>query len=144
MATVKLKPSRKSFLLNYFLTLVIVAFYFFVSAKQKVGIEITALVAIISFFFLLEPEIQRFMIDYLLEDDQIVEVKGLITKKKTFIPYHTVSRVHLSKGIIGRILNYGTIIVTSSAGMEGSISMKGIHNPEKYLKYIQKKIGYHG
>jgi len=85
----------------------------------------------------LEPEGIIVYTRYKLDSDHVSEIKGIFIKKVTAIPYRAIADQRLKKGIIGRILNYGDVIIT---GSKIQIKIKGIRRPEILYKEIEKKL----
>jgi len=92
----------------------------------------------IAIFLIQQPEWSRVTCLYIIDKEGITKIEGLIRKKRTTIPYRNITGVKLKKGIIGRILNFGNIEITS--GREKLI-LKGISNPDQIYKRIKSKSG---
>lgn len=139
MDVINFKPSRTGFIGNYFLGFFLfmglIAYDFTFSIPLLWKYVLSFLVLLL----FLEPEFVILVTDYRLDSDKVTEIKGLITKKKTSIPYRNISQIIMRKGIIGRLLNFGNIVVVSSAGPQNIIVLKSLKYPEKYLEIIEKK-----
>lgn len=72
-----------------------------------------------------------------MDPDNITEVKGILTKTQVSIPYRSISGERLSKSFMGRIFNYGNIIITSP---NNEINIRGIREPEKLYRMIEEKL----
>jgi len=92
---------------------------------------------IIAILLFLEPEGIIVYKSYKLDSDHISEIKGIFVKRITTIPYRAIADQRLKKGIIGRILNYGDVIIT---GPKTQINMKGMRRPERIYKEIENKL----
>ena len=53
------------------------------------------------------------------------------------VPFQSVADVRVSKGIVGRIFNFGDVDVI---GFKDGILMKGMKNPEEIQRIIQSKL----
>jgi len=134
---VSFKRSRRSFIWNYIIGIGLLFYLVFSGAISMLSpIWIYFFIALTLIFFL-EPEGILVYKYYLIEPDNISEVKGILTKKKMSIPYRSIADERLKKGIIGRMLNFGDIIIT---GFKNEINIKGVKNPEKVYKMIEKKF----
>ena len=91
----------------------------------------------VSILLFLEPEGIILYKSYKLDSDHISEMKGVLVKRTTAIPYRAIADQRLKKGIIGRILNYGDVIIT---GPKIQIKMRGIRRPEMLYEEIEKKL----
>jgi len=107
-------------------------------------------------------ELFRRSITYVIGEDSIVISGGVVRKQTQSIPYHMIGRVVLEQSLLGKLLNYGTIILISPAswGEEYYVSsmgmgytkivrevsrdplkvIYGVLNPHKIYEYIQSKI----
>ena len=133
-----LRRSRRSFFTNYSLAitgLIGVWFLYFI-------FEVSALVMYISlipiFLFALEPEYSLLDVKYIVQDENILKIKGIVSKKKEFIPWHLVAHAEMKQGIISRMLNVGDVVVSSATGSK-KIILRGLDNPNKILKSIELK-----
>jgi len=89
------------------------------------------------FVIFFEPEGVILYTTYNLETDYVSEMRGFFVKRQTAIPYRNIADERLKKGIIGRIFDFGDIIIS---GPKTEIVMKGIKAPEKIYKEIEKKL----
>jgi len=141
--TFHFKTSRISFIGNYFSTffliVIMIVYDFLFGIPQPLKYILLFLVLLL----LVEPEYEVMITDYMLEEQKVVEIKGFIAKKTTSIPYDTISQIVLNKGVVGRILNFGNIVVTGFAGPQNVIILKGLSNPEKCLKIIEDRMKIH-
>jgi len=131
--------SRRSFIVNYFLGIGLLLYLFLSDAVLILSSWLTLFFLILISIFFIEPESALIYTTYYLKEDNVMEVKGILTKKRTAIPYSSISNIVLKKGVIGRIFGFGSVIVNSFSG-ENKISLKGIKYPEKTFKLIEKKI----
>lgn len=133
----KIRSSRISFVGNYFLGISLLFLMFIVNLTVNLPMIINYFLLIIAILFFLEPEGNIVYKSYKLESDHISEIKGILVKRITAIPYRAIADHRLKKGIIGRILNYGDVIIT---GPKIQIKMKGMRSPERIYEEIEKKL----
>ena len=133
----KIRSSRISFVGNYFLSISLLFLMFIVNLTLKLPMIINYFLLMIAILLFLEPEGIIVYKSYKLDSDNISEIKGIFTKKITAIPYRAIADHRLKKGIIGRILNYGDVIIT---GPKTQIKMKGMRRPEGIYKEIEEKL----
>lgn len=148
------KTSRISYISNYVLVILAVLllsilwpnFNLTFTLTPKNINELLPTVFVFAFIVLIiflveEPSIERLIRQYVVTNHEVVKIEGLLTKKKTTIPYQSVANIKIHKSILGRLLNYGTLHVTC-VGREGNdIVMKGIRNPDEVYSILQNKIG---
>jgi len=138
---VRHRVSRAFFIYNYLLASLVVVFLlaFFLLFRFPSWIQI--LVGYIGFLLVLvlvlKPEFNRIYRYYVIEDNQVSMVEGIITRKRLSIPYEKITDTSVIKTFLGRILNYGDITVS---GISNKITMSGMKNPYKIHQSIQEKI----
>jgi len=86
-----------------------------------------------------QPEWARFRTRFIVTMNEVMEYTGILSKERVILPYATVADIRVEKSVMGRILNYGTLSVSSfKAGSD--MVMKGIGNPEKIHVMIQNRV----
>jgi uncharacterized membrane protein YdbT with pleckstrin-like domain len=133
----KLKRSRLSFIGNYILGFFLLSYLFLSGAVIGLPQIFTVFFIMLILLFFLEPEAIILYHTYFVDPDNITEIKGILTKTQVSIPYRSISGEKLSKSFIGRILNYGSIIINSP---NNEINIKGIRDPEKLYRMIEAKL----
>jgi len=140
----KYRSSRISFISNYVLVLLLVAFLSFLRYYLHVeGFTFTLVayaVLLIIVLLLLEPEFIKIYRYYLVEEDQLSMVEGVFVRKKLSIPYDKITDVAVSKTILGRTLNFGDV---KASGIRNDIFLKGMRNPHKIYREIDERIPTH-
>ena len=147
-----LKTARVSFLSNYIIgVLALIFLLLFIGAfgldfnlfpktthSAKTTLATLGLLAIAA-GLIEQPELARFMRTYIVTRDEVIEIEGILTKRKIILPYQSISEVTVRKSPIGRMLNYGDVFI--GAFRTGSdINMKGIKNAHKIHELIQNRI----
>jgi membrane protein YdbS with pleckstrin-like domain len=99
---------------------------------------IVLLVSISMISFLAEePAIERLIRQYIITKDEVVKIEGFLRKKRTAIPYQSIADIKMGKGIIGRIFNFGNVVVS---GFKDEIIIKGVRNPDEVYRIINHRI----
>ncbi|MBI4010614.1 MAG: PH domain-containing protein [Candidatus Aenigmarchaeota archaeon] len=138
------RTSRIHYLPNYIIVILVLIISFIISPMLNIFGNLLHL----AFFFTLlsiasafaeEPEWGRLWRKYIVTNNEIKKVEGLLDKKETIIPYQSVADVEVVKPLLGRILNVGTVHVRGFKE-GGDIEMKGVRNPEQIQRVIQNKI----
>jgi len=149
---ITLKPARIYFLGNYIVATLIIIFLLLVYLifDMKFTLFPTTQSEMISTLILLgifgiaaamveQPEWERFRIRFIVTMNEVMEYKGILNKERVILPYATVADIRVEKTVMGRILNYGTLSVSSfKAGSD--MVMKGIRHPEKIHVMIQNRV----
>jgi uncharacterized membrane protein YdbT with pleckstrin-like domain len=75
-----------------------------------------------------------------LIDDGIKYVEGIIITNHKQVPYANINVVSVSQGILGKIFNFGDLIV-NTGGDEPEIIFKHLHDPYRFQEAINKQLG---
>lgn len=134
---IRVRTSRKKFIFIYIFIFLLIVLYPNSDFSQKGGVYNYLFFSIIAISFLY-PEIKIAYSSYAITDENVIEIKGIITKKKTVIPFTSISHVIMNKGIWGTILDYGDIVVSSFTDVV--IFFEGISHPEKITEIIEGKV----
>lgn len=136
----RIKTTRVRYLLNYaippilFLMLILVWNRFGEEWRAYLALSV---VAVFSLILLLEPEFKRIYRYYLLDKDGVYLVKGIITRRRTLIPYKSITELTVTETLIGKLLRFGDVRVK---GIETEIEIKGVRNPKKIYRFIRKRM----
>ena len=149
---ITLKTSRIYFLGNYiiaglvFLFVILLYFIFDLSftlfPKTQEEMMSTLLILGISGIGLTmveQPEWARFRSKFIVTMNEVIKHEGILNKERVVLPYATVADIRVERSMMGRILNYGTLSVSSfKAGSD--MVMKGVRHPEKIHVMIQNRV----
>lgn len=78
-------------------------------------------------------------IEYSLSNSKVQDKRGLIIKREREIPLDKIQDLKIRIGVLGRIFNFGDLII-ESAGREGKIIFNFIPNPKEKKLKIEKAI----
>ena len=154
-----LKRSRISFISNYVILILFTIFFillfpnltnlfgivefkptFMIKTSDEFFSTILVFVYLIPATFLIEePTIEQMIRQYVITNNETIKREGLIRKKQFIIPHNMMAGVTVSKGLIGRVLNYGTVHISALGKME-DIDMKGIRYPDEISRIIKHKV----
>lgn len=93
--------------------------------------------ALVMAVLLEEPIFRRWFRYYVITNNEIILREGILKKNMVIIPHHSISNVDVYKGMVGRILNFGDVIVV---GFRNKVVMRGIREPEVFYRIINNKI----
>ncbi len=136
------KTSRLAYLHNYALVGLVFVILILILPYLDIMKNITHFVI---FFGLLiiaaglseEPEWERVFRKYIVTNNEVIKLDGFIRKKRFVMPFQSIADVRVSKGVVGRIFDFGHVSVV---GFKDEIVMKGIKDPEQIQRIIQNKI----
>ena len=83
--------------------------------------------------------------NFYITEDKLVHCRGILTIDEEIYDITSIRSVKSHQGLIGRIFNYGNVIVevSASGGYHKDILLRGIVNPKKYERilneYLEKK-----
>lgn len=107
-------------------------------ASELMGTMVYFAFAGVAAWLFAESFIEGLFKHYVVSPTEVVNVKGLVFKKRHAIHYQGVSDIHIDKGLLGRLFNYGTLEIM---GMnENSIVMRHIENPDEVHRVIRHRI----
>lgn len=73
---------------------------------------------------------------YILTDSTIEVVRNFVTQTKIYVSLHDLSRIEGKIGILGSVLNYGTVTIESET-TERIIPLVGVPNPNQIIDLIR-------
>lgn len=80
-----------------------------------------------------------YSMEYTLTDSRIIIKSGLLSTKKTYMPYATIQDVNSSQNILGRLFNVGTVSVFSAYD-NNEMELKNISRPTEVEEIIFSRI----
>ncbi len=113
------------------ISLVLMYFYF----------EIGAILSLLSLIFLFARIIRYYSSQYILTNKRLLVKIGFIRITTTEIMLHKVETIKVIQNLIGKIFNYGTVIIIGSGGSKESFQL--IPNPLEFRKMAQEQIEEH-
>lgn len=147
-----LKTSRMYFLGNYIIASLVIIFillaYFIFDLKftlfpktksELVSTLVLLGISAIAMAMIEQPEWTRFRTKFIVTMNEVMKHEGILNKERVILPYATVADIRVEKTILGRVLNYGNLSVSSfKAGSD--MVMRGIRYPEKVHTMIQNRV----
>ena len=139
-----------------FIILVIVAFY--LSARYPWSIQPIAISEQSDFvfhlpLFALPPVLLLFYILHILRDrryiigaDYVRSIQGLLSlrKKDVRIELQNIRGIEIDRSLYERILNLGTLHITSTMSSEHDVMLVGVLNPSNYRDLILERMKHVG
>lgn len=101
---------------------------------------VLTLVVGVGLIILIWLEIHRSAKTYYITDRRIVEEFKFIVKKKTSIPYHKITDMSPSQGIIARLTNSGNIRIQTAGTHTMEMDIKHIKQPDRVVDLIYSEI----
>lgn len=99
---------------------------------------------ILSFLFLITSETKRAIYqktNFKFFDDRIFFSSSFVNHYNKEISYDRITEIHLSRDLVQRFFNLGTILIlTSATEFEAGIKMIDIENPNKRFKEVKNLI----
>ncbi len=128
------RPSRRYYLFYYLLG--ILSLISLILLYPILNFHSFLFLILFTFFLFQYPEVSRQIEYYEIDKNGVLLKRGILRKKIKMIPFSQINSVNLKKGIIGRLLNFGNIEISSS---KGTIEMKGIVYPEEIYDLIKHR-----
>ncbi len=113
---------------------------------QKIPILVTLFVAVI--FFVLAAAVIRIAIEivsreftsYTLTDTHLIVQSGIFTRRDSTIPLDRVQSAHVRKALLGQLLHYGTLVVTTAGS---GTRLVWLPEPERWEEEIMSRLAAH-
>ncbi|MHA1742734.1 MAG: PH domain-containing protein [Candidatus Heimdallarchaeota archaeon] len=142
------KTSRISYITNYFIIALIIIFLILLWQKFSLPLiprsseEMFPFLVLLAFSALVaylveEAGLERLVRQYIVTNNEVIKIEGVLRKKRTAIPYQSVADIGVEKGVLGRIFNFGNVVIS---GFKDRITMRGLKNPDEVYRIIQNKI----
>lgn len=82
---------------------------------------------------------------YVLERERIVHHAGLLswTYNVPSIRYYDIRAIRINQGVVGRILNFGDIELSTAAQERSELIITGIHDPIEFCRTIEEMRTWH-
>lgn len=96
-------------------------------------------IILIIILYIIWQLISWYSLEYTLTDSRIIVKSGILSTKKTYMPYATIQDVNTSQSIIARLFNVGSVAVFSAYD-NNLMELKNISNPSKVEEIIFSNI----
>ena len=81
------------------------------------------------------PMIQLMTSEYAITNKRVIIKVGLVSRKTLEMNLQKIESVNINQGLLGRILNYGTIVIVGTGGTREPFAY--INNPLEFRKTFQ-------
>ena len=92
-------------------------------------------IILIIILYIIWQLISWYSLEYTLTDSRIITKSGILSTKKTYMPYSTIQDVNTSQNIIARLFNIGSVSVFSAYD-NNLMELKDISNPSEAEEII--------
>ncbi|AEE26335.1 PH domain-containing protein [Francisella hispaniensis] len=103
-----------------------------------IPVIIAILIFPIGLILLLYPIIIKLTTEMAITNQKVIGKTGFISRNSIDLRFEKVESVKLSQGVLGRILNYGTITVSGTGSTQANF--KFISNPVAFRNFVNDKI----
>ncbi|MBL7170333.1 MAG: PH domain-containing protein [Candidatus Aenigmarchaeota archaeon] len=141
MKEIVLRRSRRSFFVVYIFVIMFILVILSIYAVFGLSGFMLYLLSFPAVYLFLLPEYSVVNERIIIKSDGVEKVSGIITKKKNVMPWNLVANAGVSKGVFGRMLDYGDISIIGIGGGESKIIIRGVSSPEEALRKIEEKMG---
>ncbi len=139
----ELRKSRKAYTLEYGCAVVIMGLLLALIIKGVVLKPFLIYAGlIIAGFAVAFAEISRGFVRYKITPTKLVILHGILKQSKKNVywqPLGFVPDINLKQGRLQRLLDYGTVYITSG-GEQNSMEIKDVNNPQYIMEYIEQLI----
>lgn len=99
-------------------------------------------VILIIILYIIWQLLNWYSLEYTLTDSRIIIKSGLLSTKKSYMPYTTIQDINTSQNIIARLFNVGTVSVFSAYD-NNLMSIENVSNPSKIEEIIFSNMMNH-
>ena len=92
-------------------------------------------VILIIIIYIILQLLKWYSLEYTLTDSRIILKSGLLSTKKSYMPYTTIQDINTSQNILARLFNVGTVSVFSAYD-NNLIKIENVSNPSKIEEII--------
>ncbi|MBN2880435.1 PH domain-containing protein [Candidatus Woesearchaeota archaeon] len=137
----KVRCSRKKFLIFYIMIITIISMLIYFSLYKGIKLNTFTWItsAIFIYFAIKYPEYHRLKDWWGVTETSLVQSLGLFNKNVREVDFASISDLDLEQVLFKRFLNYGNVNVRLFLN-ETSISIKDINNPSKFIEDLQSII----
>jgi ABC-type glycerol-3-phosphate transport system permease component len=131
------------FILPFLMALVGIVLSLFIGSLAGYGMDLIAGIAFLGFMLGALLELVRTTVRYftghlILTNKRIVIKRGLLNRQSYEILLRQVEGIGIRQPLLGRILGFGTIVVTGTGGARPHFS--GLHDPQRFRERAQEEI----
>jgi hypothetical protein len=135
---IKVKRSRKTYLLIYLMILAIIFSLSYLYYNGKTPAQIALIISGLFILFSIKlTELHRFKDWWAITDSSLVQSTGIFNKNIREIGFSSISDLDLDQLFFKRLLNYGDINVRLFLN-ETSIKIVGINKPRGFIEELQR------
>ena len=109
------------------------------SFKFNYGTMLTGLLLLMSLFSFIGSLVGFYCSEYAITNKRIIMKVGFIRRKSLEIFLDRVEGVYIEQGVLGRILNFGTVIIAGVGGTKNPFFF--IPDPLKFRSNVQQLMG---
>lgn len=127
----EMKPHWRALIVPMLLLIVVVGLgaFLFTLIPAPVNLAIVVLVVVIIVWFSLIPFLRWITTQYVFTNRRVIIRRGLLTKQGRDMPLSKVNNVTFEVTFLGRILNFGRLII-QSAGEDSDLDIEDVPNVE--------------
>lgn len=137
---VKIKRSRKMYLLIYLMNLAIILFLVYLFYKEYTLNKKAIIISIIFIIVIIKiTEIHRFRNWWAITEHSLIQSTGILNKNVREVDFSSISDIDLDQPLFKRMFDYGNVNVRLFLN-ETSINIENINKPESFMEKLQELI----
>lgn len=134
----KAKPSVMA-LISPLILLILGCMFFFAMSSDEALLCLSGFIGLLVVANMLKAFVQYITTEFAVTDRRVIAKTGGLRQTAVELQLKQIESVSVKQSILGRVLNYGSIIVTGSGGTSGKFPM--ISNPMELRKQVNMQIG---
>ena len=110
-----------------------------VSLIMRLVIDCVVMFIIIGFFLFIRDILNYLNSSLTIEEKMLVIKNGTVSTSSTEVPYSKINSINVRESIVGKMLGYGDLVVSTGNDVSG-IVFKGVQSPQEAKKAIQARM----
>ena len=78
--------------------------------------------------------------EYAVTSRRVISKRGIVRRSVSITPLERIQSIDVKQGLIGRVLNYGAVVVYTAAETHGSTGRACIKAPEEWRKQVSVAV----
>ncbi|MBI3358797.1 MAG: PH domain-containing protein [Nitrospirae bacterium] len=105
-------------------------------SNESQGVSASGSAMFLGALFFLSIYLREQFSEYAVTNRRIINKRGIIQRDVVLFPLDRIQTVDVRQNIIGRLLNYGTVVIHTAATTHGTTARDHIRHPEEWRRQV--------
>ena len=110
-----------------------------VSLAIKLAIDCVLMLILIGFYLFVKHLLEYLNSSLTVTDKMLIIKRGIFSTASTEVPYTKINSINVRESLLGKMLGYGDLIVSTGNDISGVVFQR-IQSPQEAKKAIQSKM----